>query len=107
MKSIGRTANKNDTARVSSGIELNATASVKIADVNPDRIYFYVTADGSKPAVWLKLQATLVDDDKKGIYLGVHATGRRFWEMPSDNIYTGEICAIAEADSPDVHVTEY
>lgn len=104
---IERNINTNDTAAVNSGVTLNANTSVKIADANPDRIYLYITNDGATDAVWIKLQATGDDNDKKGIYLNKKGTSPNIWEMPTDNIYTGEICAIADANTPIAYVTEY
>lgn len=102
-----RTINSNDTATVGSGVALNASTSVKIADANPNRIYLYITNDGATDAVWIKLQATGDDNDKKGIFLNKKGTSPNVWEMPTDNIYTGEICAIADANTPSAYVTEY
>lgn len=105
---IGRNVNTNDTTLVPDGIVLNATTSVKIADANPDRIFFRVDNNFNNMAVWVKLQAASVDDDQKGIFLQALALrGFTIWEMPPDNIYTGEISAIADAGNPEVFVTEY
>lgn len=104
-----RARNHNSVASISSAIILNGTTSTKIANANSERMYFYVTNNSSVNGVWIKLQAASGDNDKKGIYLApAPAVGQcSFWEMPVDNIYTGEISAIAVADSPDVYVTEY
>lgn len=107
MLKIEKTRNTNDTAVIGDAIALNINTSVKIADANPDRIFFYASNDGATEAVWIKLQATGVDNDMKGIYLNKKGTSPNVWEMPPDNIYTGEICAIADANTPDVYVTEY
>lgn len=102
-----RQQNLAGTASVNTGVTLNSSTSVKIADANPNRIYFYVTNDGSTEEAWIKLQAAGVDNDKKGIFLNKKAIYRNDWGMPVDNVYTGEICAIAEAGTPSVYVTEY
>lgn len=107
VKTIGRNTNVNDTAIISDAIALNETTSVKIADVNPNRIFFYVTNNGSSDAVWVKLQAAAVDNDKKGIWVEKKEVAESFWQMPVDNIYTGEISAISNSSDPDVYVTEY
>ena len=59
--------------------------------------------------MWIKLQPTGTDNDKKGIILSkrTDGIGDNSWESGDDNIYTGEICAIADSDSPKVYVTEY
>lgn len=102
-----RTQNLNDTTIISSAIALNGSTSVKIADANPNRIYLYITNNGSSEEAWIKLQATSVDNDKKGIFLNKKAIYRNDWEMTPDNIYTGEVCAIAVTGTPTVFVTEY
>lgn len=101
-KTIRRNRNENDTADVSSTIALNPTTSTTIISTNTARIYFIFNNPSNKD-VWLKLQAASVDNDKKGIPV---AKGD-FWEMPPDNIYDGEISAIADVDAPDVYYTEY
>lgn len=104
-----RDRNSNSEASVKAPIAASSTTSVKISDANENRIYFYVTNNSSVNGVWIKLQPANTDNVKKGIYLApAPAAGQcSFWEMPVDNIYTGEISAIAVADSPDVYVTEY
>lgn len=104
---VGRNTNRNDTATVAAGITLNAATSTKLADANADRIFFRVDND-SNNAVWVKLQVATVDNDQKGIFVQDFPLGAfTFWEMPPDNIYTGEISAIADSDAPEVFVTEY
>ena len=104
---IGRNININDTATVADGITLNATTSTVIAVANADRIFFHVDNNFSDKAVWIKLQAAGVDNDDKGIFLNEKEKGATKWEMPPDNIYTGEISAIADDGNPTIYVTEY
>jgi len=108
MLQIGRNINRNDTADVKAGVALNSSTSVKIADANPDRIFFHVN-NGVEPdkACWIKLHAEDEDDDKHGILVHEIGKGIGHWEMPPDNIYTGEISAIAEDTPCTVYVTEY
>jgi len=101
-QTIRRTRNENDTVDISSTIALNASTSTTITSSNTARIYF-IFHNPSNKNVWLKLQAASVDNDKKGIF--VEKGG--FWEMPPDNIYNGEISAIADVDAPGVYYTEY
>ncbi len=106
----GRNTNANDKAEVTV-VTLNSTTSVVLAQANPNRVFFRADNNGNNNGVWLKLQPASLDDDKKGIYLSKNipseAPGEVCWEMPTDNVYTGEICAIAAADSPDIYITEY
>lgn len=106
-KKIGRNVNTNDEATITDAIELNDSTSIKIADANPGRIFFYITNNGSSDAVWVKLQAASIDNDKKGIWVEKKEVAESFWQMPPDNIYTGEICAISDSSNPDIFVTEY
>jgi hypothetical protein len=101
-KFIQRTTNTNDSTTASVAIALNATTTVKIQDSNLNRIFFALSNNSSQD-VWLKLQAASVDNDKVGIFL----PKKSYWEMPTDNIYTGEISAIADIGTPNVYVLEY
>ncbi len=106
---IGRNRNSNDSADVNSGVTLNSSTSVVIAAANPDRISFIVDNNSAQKESWIKLQPAATDDDKKGIFLArrSNASGNTSWSMDTDNIYTGEISAIADSGSPIVYVTEY
>lgn len=107
MKVIDRNVNSNDTAQVSDGITLNTSTSIKIANANEERVYFSAECNGETSSAWLKLQAASVDNNKKGLFLTKVSLGRFCWKMPSDNIYTGEISAIANIGTPKIFVTEY
>ncbi len=104
-KVIGRTQNMTSTATITS-VVLNATTSTVVAAANPSRIYFYVTNDSAEE-MWLKLQPAATDNDKKGIFIGKKAEPPKHWEMHPDNVYTGEISAIAGAGTPTIYITEY
>jgi len=101
-KTIGRNTNTADVAALPNAIALNSATSVKIADANSARINFTVSNPSSQD-VWLKFQAAAIDNGKKGIFL----FKRTIYEMPTDNIYTGEISAIAVSGGPVVSVTEF
>jgi len=104
-RTIGRNINFNDEAVLSDGITLNATTSTTVAaSVTSSnlRINFTFTNNSTKD-VWLKLQAASKDNDQKGIFLAKGA----IYEMPTDNIYHGEISAIAASGSPVIYVTEF
>jgi len=101
-KIIGRNTNQNDTAVLSNAIVLNNTTSIKVADALNTRINFSFSNNSNKD-VWLKLQAASIDNDKKGIFVPRNG----YWEMTPDNIYTGEISAIANSGNPSVYITEY
>ena len=99
--------NRAETATIGT-VVLNATTSTLIAAANPKRIFFHVN-NGVEPdkACWIKLHAASTDNTKHGIVVHEGAKGVGGWEMPADNIYTGEISAIAEATPCTVYVTEY
>lgn len=101
-KTIGRNTNVNNEATISDAITLNSTTSTVISVANSTRINFTVSNNSSQD-VWLKFQPASGDDVKKGIFL----FKRTIYEMPTDNIYTGEISAIAESGTPDVFVSEF
>lgn len=107
VKKIRRNSNINDTATILSGVTLNDSTSITIANANSDRIFFYVDSNFPDKACRIKLQAASVDNDQKGIFLNEKEKGKTSWQMPSDNIYTGEISAIAVDGNPVVYVTEY
>jgi len=102
-----RTRNTNDIAAASEPINI-AGAYIKIADANPDRLFFHVH-NGVEPnkACWIRLSAAGSPTTKKGILLHETGKGIGHWEMPSDNIYTGEISARSDSSTCDIYVTEY
>ena len=111
---IERTRNTNDEATLSDAITLNDATSVKIADADSRRIFFHICLeDGTTDkAVFIKLQAAIVDDDKKGICIIRRMSGNdnlliMDWTMPTDNIYTGEISAISVDGPINIYVTKY
>lgn len=103
---VKRVSNTNDESLIAGPI-VAGVASVKIADTNPDRMFFGVWTDGDNKAVWIKLQPAAMDDDKKGIWVEAKIGALNFWQMPPDNIYTGEISAISNGGNVNVFVTEY
>ena len=104
---VKRIVNTNDEAKIGSAITITSGVSVKIADANLNRIAFSVHTDGDNQAVWIKLQPASIDNDKKGIWVEAKIGALNFWTMPSDNIYTGEISAIANGGNVNVFTTEY
>ncbi len=107
---LQRHRNISPIATVSDAIELNSSTSIKIADANPNRIFFRVNIDGimGNDSVFIKLQSASVDDIKKGMWIGRQGNVFKIgWTMPSDEKYIGEISAIAASGSPEVFVTEY
>lgn len=104
---IGRNVNTNGTATVNAGVALNATTSTTILAANPNRIAIQINNNSSTQAAWIKLQTAATDNVKKGIFLHKKGDPHGEWNMVPDNVYTGEISAIADSGTPTVYVTEY
>jgi len=100
-KKIERNRDTN-TASTVADIALNASTSTTIIAANADRIFFSLSNSTSND-VWLKLQSASVDNTKNGIFIPKNS----YWEMSTGTIYTGEISAIAEVDSPTINALEY
>ena len=103
----GRNTNTNTEATLSQPISVGSAAAVKIADINAERLFIHINTGPNNNGCWIKLQGATVDNDKKGIFLDEKNGVSVSWEMPPDNIYTGEISAIAESGNVDIYVTEY
>ena len=104
---IGRNRNVNETAVLSGPITINSSTSTVVVVANTNRIFLHISNNDNAIGFWLKLQAASVDDEMNGIFISSKVGSIPFWEMPADNIYTGEISAIAESGTFDIFVTEY
>ena len=100
---IGRNINSNDVASMSDAILVSPIVSTLIAPSDETRIFFCVNNNDAIRGMWLKLQASAIDDDAKGIWIPKGSA----WMMPSDTIYTGEICALADTVTIQVYYTQY
>lgn len=105
-KKIERTTNRNTQAQVAV-TALNDATAVVIASADADRIYFQVNHDNAAMGVWIRLYPAAQDNDKRGIFLTPKTGSSVTWEMPVDNVYVGEISAIAEVGNPNAYTTEY
>jgi len=103
----GRSSNTNDESDVSGAIALNTATAVTIAAANEDRIFFHVDNDDNTQGFWVRLYPAAQDDLKVGIFITGKNGNSSAWEMPTDNVYTGEISAIAAQGSPDAYITEF
>ncbi len=104
---IGRNRNTNDNADVSGAIALNSSTATTVSSANDERIFFHVDNDNAANGFWVRLYPAAQDNLKQGIFVTGKTGNRSFWDMPIDNIYTGEISAISVAANPDAYVTEY
>jgi hypothetical protein len=82
-RATGRNQNTNTEATLSQPFSVGSAASVKIADINTERLFIHINTGPNNNGCWIKLQGA------------------------PDNIYTGEISAIAESGNVDIYVTEY
>lgn len=110
---IGRNANTNDVATVTS-YTLNSSTATTISIPNDKRIYWSVCLDYgvTDEDVAIRLYPAATDNLVKGEILtrrtaSNDALFRPSWEMKADNIYLGEISAITASGIMVVHVTEY
>lgn len=107
-RKIGRTRSFNDTATIGSSIVATSGAEVTLATSNPNRLFFGVSVDNDIypeqfQKVWIKLQSSGTDTINKGIMLSPGG----YWEMPVDNIYTGEISAMSQKKDINLYTNEY
>ena len=102
MEDIGRNVNKNDEVNKNT-ITLNSSTTTKILDANERRIMVLAINQGPQ-RVWLKLQAASIDNLKDD---DIWLDKGDFYEMTVDNVYTGEISAIADSGTPSITIEEY
>ena len=104
-KTIGRNRNSSTEADIPDGITLNSSTPTTVAakpEKTDPRIFFAIS-NTSDNDMWLLLRAASIGNDKKGIFVPRNS----YWEMPVDNIYDGEISAIAVTGTPQVFITQY
>lgn len=114
MTSIrGRNRNANDEATVTT-VEVNDTTASKLVDANPDRIHLTINLDGgsAEEEVFVRFYPAADDDLKRGMVikrkiLGATSINDPRIVMEGDNVYTGEISAISESGTFDLHITEF
>lgn len=96
-KNIGGNINVTDEADVLGAISVDSTTSATLlsAQVNPEvaRVKVVVHNDGNQ-ALWVKLQAAFIDNDKKGIRV---PAGEGAVIIEGSDIYTGEISGIMDS----------
>ena len=99
---VGDRPNKNTDATYST-FTLGQT-STKVKDAGGDFIFLHFRNE-SPFTVYIKLQAASVDDIIGGDVELTSMGGT--WTMPSGQLYTGEISAIAAVDSPVISMSIY
>lgn len=106
MRTLGRNRNTHDTATVTS-YTLNSSTATVISVADPERMAFHVANDNGQFDVYVRMYAASQDNVKHGILLSKSKGASNHYDMPTDNIYTGEISAIASAGNPVIMVTEW
>lgn len=104
---FGRNKNVNNVANVLDPVAINQTTTVTVLPANDQRMYVQINNNDSTKDCWIKLQPASQDNDQKGIFMHRRGGGNDTWQMPTDNIYTGEISAISEDGNANIYVTEY
>lgn len=109
----GGNLNTDSVADVTT-VEVNdATATVLVA-ARPTRTYLLISLDGgtSDEELFIRFYEAATDDTKKGIILkrkiiGATSINDSVFVMENNAMYTGEISAISESGTFDVHITEF
>ena len=94
--------NSNDTA-ANGSVEVNASTFTAVGSPNLNRIFFYVANTSSTSELVLNLRSAGTAVAGTGICVPPGGS----WEMPANNVYTGEISAITSAGVFDVMICEY
>ena len=100
MKKIGRNSNKYDST-VTGSVTLNATTSTTVLIANSDRMGYSISNTSSKD-VWIKEQAASVDNLKEGEIVWARSTA----SSEPDQMYHGEVSAIAVSGTPTIYIKE-
>lgn len=106
-KTIGQPAAHTDGAfLISAGISVGSVTSTKILDAEiiaegqqPERMLVAVSVLGKD--IFLKMQPAATDNDKKGVFIPQNSTA--VFEV--ENMYFGEMSAIAIVSTATVYVT--
>lgn len=98
-----RPRNANDTAITPADISVGTTATTLLS-ANADRLHCIISNTSNKH-IRLKFQAAVTDD----LIEGPLVLSGTSWEMPTDNVYIGEISAILDsgAGTADIGVVEW
>lgn len=110
---IGRNRNTNTVAAVTT-VSVNDTTATTLVAANGNRIGLIINLNGgsAEEEVFIRYFAAAVNNDKQGIIIkrkiiGATSINDSTWEMLGDNVYTGEVSAISESGTFNVHITEY
>ncbi|MBL4891459.1 MAG: hypothetical protein JKX91_06490 [Rhizobiaceae bacterium] len=100
----GRNLNTSDTATVDAEVKITGNVAVTAIAANPDR--FYVCISIVDKDAYIRLLPAATDNGvRKGIFMKKNTN----YELPADNLYTGEISIINKknGEKPVYFVTEF
>ena len=101
---IGRNVNSNTEATVTDVYVVSTNSAETIVAVNTNRVYLAITV--LTRDCWIRLMPAATDaSTRKGIYLLAGQT----YELPTDNIYLGEVSVINTQvnRTPNIYTTEF
>jgi hypothetical protein len=99
---IGRTRNFNSEATNSEAIILNTSTRTTVAPANSNRIALEISNNSNNKSIFLFKQASSITTGR-----GIKIAPNGIWWMDADNIYLGEVSAIADSGTPEVSYIEY
>ena len=100
------TSNTNDVAVVTS-VALNSSTAVTILAADVQRLFFEINNNDGTKDFWIRFYPAATDNIKHGIFITSKTGSRTTFQMKRDNMYTGEISAIAVTDSPTAYITSF
>lgn len=109
----GRNINQNNESVVTT-VEINSTTATTLVLPNDKRIALSISLDSGTDNIqaFIRLFPASDNNDKKGDLLTRRTFGNEslfesMWRMMADNVFTGEVSAIAVGSSFNLHITEY
>lgn len=112
MKRIGRNINTTDTVATTS-VTINSVTATTLLAANPNRLWAKVSlaAGTLDQQAYIRDYAAATDNIKKGEVIARVTSGNNnlfkpLYQTDTDNVYTGEISAIALAGTFTVHIME-
>ena len=100
------TSNTNSDAVVSS-VALNNTTAVVLLAADIERLFFEINNNDSTKDFWVRFYPAATDNIKQGIFITSKTGSRTSFQMLRATMYTGEISAIADTDSPTAFITSF
>lgn len=96
--------NTNDEATVGSEVKITVNDAVTASPASDERLYIAISILDKD--AWIRFMPAVTEtSERKGIFMKKNTT----YEMPTDNVYTGEISIINKKNNekPKFHVTEF